>query len=927
MLRDFSLTVRPGETVALVGTSGSGKSTVGLLLPRFYDVHAGSVRVDDVDVRDVTLTSLREQIGVVFEDSFLFSDTIRNNIAFARPDASDDDVEAAARAVEAHDFVLSLPDGYETVVGEQGLTLSGGQRQRIALARALLSDPRILLLDDATSSVDARVETEIHQTLRRLLVGRTTILIAHRRSTLELADRIIVVDQGRVVDEGTHDELIARCRVYRNLLAGPGDDVEGIDLESADTAETADDRAAARPNADGITPAAWPDQPVAAPAGIAPRPAAAANIGRGGMGAGFAGMAPALAPTPELMDKVAALAPPIDEPHVDVAAQTRVETPFQLRRFLRPFRWPLVAGLVLVALDALATVAGPWLIRYGINDGVATGAERALWIASLAFLAITLADWWVMWAQARIMGRTSERMLFALRVKLFAHLQRLGIDYFEREMAGRVMTRMTTDVDSLSQFLQTGLVTALVNGITLIGVAIALVLMDWELALATALVLPPLIAATIWFQRNSSRAYDNARQHIATVNANLQEGLSGVRVSQAYVREGTNQDEFETVARGYLDARLGAQKLVAMYFPFVEMLSELAAALVLGVGSVLIADNALEAGTLIAFLLYLDLFFSPIQQLSQTFDSYQQARVSLDRIDELLAKETSVPPAEHPVVPEEIRGDVAFDDVVFRYPQTVTDALRGVTLHIPVGETVALVGETGAGKSTVLKLVARFYDPSSGRVLVDGVPVDDYDTVAFHSHLGIVPQEALSVLGDHPGQHRVRADGRERRRGRSRRAGGERPRLHRRAARRLPDPRERTRPVAVLRRASADRTRPRSPRRPRDPAPRRGHLEPRSRHRGPRHRGHAGRVAWPDDDPHRPPAADRPAGRSDHRGGRRSHRRRRVPRVAPRAGWPLCPALGSVDRYREHRRRRRRALPCTLGRDKALSPHLTSRQI
>ena len=227
-------------------------------------------------------------------------------------------------------------------------------------------------------------------------------------------------------------------------------------------------------------------------------------------------MGPALAPTPELMEKVAALPPAADEPDVDVAAQTRLETPFRFSRFLRPFRWPLVAGLVLVALDGLATLAGPWLIRFGINEGVAKGAEGALWAASIAFLAITLADWWVMWAQTRIMGRTSERMLFALRVKLFAHLQRLGIDYFEREMAGRVMTRMTTDVDSLSQFLQTGLVTALVNGITLLGVAVALVFMDWQLALATSLVLPPLIAATVWFQRNSSRAYDSARQHIAT---------------------------------------------------------------------------------------------------------------------------------------------------------------------------------------------------------------------------------------------------------------------------------------------------------------------------------------------------------------------------------------------------------------------------
>ncbi len=382
VLRDFSLTVAPGETVALVGTSGSGKSTVGLLLPRFYDVHDGAVRIDDVDVRDVTLGSLREQIGVVFEDSFLFSDTIRNNIAFARPDASDEDVEAAARAVEAHEFVTGLPDGYETIVGEQGLTLSGGQRQRIALARALLSDPRILLLDDATSAVDARVEAEIHNTLRRILVGRTTILIAHRRSTLELADRIVVVDQGHVVDEGSHDELIARCRVYRDLLAGPGDDVEGIDLDAVVVAD--DIAVASQPNADGITPAAWPAQPEPAPFGLVPAVTAApAGPGRGGMGGGMGrmggGMGAALAPTPELLEKVAKLPPPVDQPDVDVEAQTRLETPFRFGRFLRPFRWPLIAGLVLVTLDGLATLAGPWLIRFGINEGVGKDAAgRAL---------------------------------------------------------------------------------------------------------------------------------------------------------------------------------------------------------------------------------------------------------------------------------------------------------------------------------------------------------------------------------------------------------------------------------------------------------------------------------------------------------------------------------------------------------------------
>jgi len=752
VLRGFDLTVAPGETVALVGGSGSGKSTVGLLLPRFYDAQHGAVTIDGVDVRAVTLASLRSQIGVVFEDSFLFSDSIRNNIAFGRPDATDTEIEAAARAAEAHDFVLRLPQGYDTVVGEQGLTLSGGQRQRIALARALISDPKILLLDDATSSVDARVEEEIHATLRRLAVGRTTILIAHRRSTLSLADRIVVLDEGRVADSGTHDELIARCALYRMLLSGPGDDAEGIDAPEAETE-------VGNAQVDGITPELWrgldPDELRAAEVADATRPANPAQMrfggGPGGGGGGFVGglatMGGALAPTPELLEKVDALPPATGQPRVDVAAEARPDPRFRFLRFVRPYRAGLSFGLGLVTLDAVCTLLGPWLVRRGIDRGVVDDSVGALTVACVLFLAVTLVDWVIMWGQTRVMGRTSERLLHALRIKVFAHLQRLGVDYYEQEMAGRVMTRMTTDIDSLAQLLQQGLITALVNLVSFVGVGVALGIMNPRLALVTACVLPPLVAATLWFRAQSGKAYEAARERIAAVNANLQEGLSGVRVSQAFVRERRNEEQFEEVARGYLDARLGAQKLVAMYFPFVEMLSELTAALVLGAGSVFIANGSLSPGELIAFLLYLDLFFAPIQQLSQVFDAYQQARVSLGRIGELLATPTSIPAPEEPTMPSRLRGDVELRDVHFRYPTAVDEAVRGLNVRIAAGETVALVGETGAGKSTVIKLVARFYDPTSGAVLVDGVPVDRYDPVAYHAQLGIVPQEAFLFSG------------------------------------------------------------------------------------------------------------------------------------------------------------------------------------
>jgi ATP-binding cassette, subfamily B, bacterial len=217
VLRDVDLELEPGRTVALIGHTGSGKTTLATLVPRFYDTAAGRVTVDGLDVREAKLVSLRRQIGIVAQDPFLFSDTVRENIAFGRPDASQEQIEEAARLAQAHDFVVALPEGYDTVIGERGITLSGGQRQRIAIARALLLDPRILILDDATASVDATTEAKIRLGLRQAMKNRTTIIIAHRLSTLALADELVVLDRGRIVARGTHEDLIQRSPVYREI--------------------------------------------------------------------------------------------------------------------------------------------------------------------------------------------------------------------------------------------------------------------------------------------------------------------------------------------------------------------------------------------------------------------------------------------------------------------------------------------------------------------------------------------------------------------------------------------------------------------------------------------------------------------------------------------------------------------------------------
>ncbi|MEU6393105.1 ABC transporter ATP-binding protein [Streptomyces sp. NPDC046939] len=733
VLDGLSFEIRAGETLAVVGSSGSGKSTVSLLLPRFYDVSRGAVLIGGHDVRELTLDSLRAAIGLVPEDSFLFSDTVRANLAYGAPDATDEQIEAAVRAAQADRFIAELPDGYDTKVGEHGLTLSGGQRQRLALARAILTDPRLLVLDDATSAVDARVEHEIHEALRGVMAGRTTLLIAHRRSTLGLADRIAVLDEGRLAALGTHEELEANSPLYRRLLTDP-DELGGVSpghalpaaSERPEDTSVRDELDAEFDAERGVTPRLWTGDREPKDTALSGMPA-----------------------TPELLAQVEALPPATDTPDIDEARAVTPEKSYGLRRLLRGFGRPLLISLALVAVDAGVGLLLPILIRHGIDEGVSRMALGAVWTAAALALVAVLVQWAAQIGETRMTGRTGERVLYSLRLKIFAQLQRLGLDYYERELTGRIMTRMTTDVDALSTFLQTGLVTAFVSVVTFFGIMVALLVIDVQLALVVFATLPPLIIGTVFFRRSSVKAYELARERVSVVNADLQESVAGLRIVQAFRREKDGAERFAAGSQAYRKARIRGQWLISVYFPFVQLLSSVAAAAVLMVGAHRVDAGTLTTGALVAYLLYIDLFFAPVQQLSQVFDGYQQATVSLGRIQELLREPASTKNPRTPRDVPALRGEIAFEDVDFAYgaDDEPEAALRDVNLRIPAGQTVAFVGETGAGKSTLVKLVARFYDPTGGRVTVDGTDLRDLDLTAYRHRLGVVPQEAYLFPG------------------------------------------------------------------------------------------------------------------------------------------------------------------------------------
>jgi ABC-type multidrug transport system fused ATPase/permease subunit len=419
-----------------------------------------------------------------------------------------------------------------------------------------------------------------------------------------------------------------------------------------------------------------------------------------------------------------------------------------LIELLRPYRGRVMLAFVALLLATAATLAPPPLAKLAIDQGITPKDTGTLNLVVVAFVISALVYWGASYAQTYLVGWVGQRALQDLRIQLFAHLQTLSVNFYSRRQAGAIISRLTNDVEALDQLVSDGVVTLFASTLTLLGTAAILFWLDAELALLTLLIFPVLGIASFVFRIISADAYRLTREKLAAITAYLQETLSGIRVVRAFAQETRHKDRFAALNDENRNANMTTVYLNAAYFPGVELLSALATAGILLYGGTQALHGDVTVGVLVAFVAALNNFFDPIQQLSQLYTTYQAGMAALDKIFEMLDEEPDLADRSDAIQLDRLRGEIEFDDVVFRYGgEESGEAMCHINVHIPPGQTIALVGATGAGKSTFAKLVARFYDPTSGRILVDGHDLRDVSASSLRSQMGIVPQEAFLFSG------------------------------------------------------------------------------------------------------------------------------------------------------------------------------------
>lgn len=678
--------IAAGERVGVVGPSGAGKSTIVRLLLRECVPQSGTIRVGGHDVNGLDTQALLSHIALVSQDITLFHGTIDDNLRLGRPDATHEQVRAAARAANIDDFIMALPDGYATRIGERGLQLSGGQRQRVAIARALLRDAPILILDEALSSVDTENEALIQQALDRLMAGRTTLILAHRLASVIGADRCLVLDQGRVVEAGTHAALMEQGGLYHSLMR--------------EQAEAHRNPAAGSPAAANASPPA-------------PR------TDTSGDGPGTQG--PAL----RALD-------------ADAAQVGWRDTLGTLLSVVRPWRGTL-AATILLGVARVAAFIGVGIFSALIVAAIRDGRDVSSLVVGLLITAPLAALFH--WLESWLAHAMAYQLLADMRVKLYDKLERLAPAYLLQRRSGDLVALATQDVEMVEYFYAHTIAPAIVSVLVPLSVLGFLGVYSWPVALA---LLPFLAYALVSPVRGRSKVDalgDKARHALGEMSAHATDTIQGLADLTAFQATGRRRDGFLLVADRYRVRRLDILRDLSRQTAWFEVAMGLGGLAVAVVGALQVAAGALSASMLPLLVLIALATFLPVSEISQVSRQLADTIAATRRLH-VVANEPE-PVTDGPLAaPAAAYGlSLAFEHVSFAYPGKREDTLRDLSFQVPAGATVAVVGASGAGKSTVASLLLRFWDPREGAVKLDGIDVRQLRLDGLRERVALVTQD------------------------------------------------------------------------------------------------------------------------------------------------------------------------------------------
>jgi len=416
--------------------------------------------------------------------------------------------------------------------------------------------------------------------------------------------------------------------------------------------------------------------------------------------------------------------------------------------FIKPYKWQFLLALFLMVASSSAAVLGPYFVKFALDEGLAAKSMSALRQAVLLYLLTAMIQWVTIYFRVNLMARAGQSIIYDLRARLFEHLQNLSLNFFSHYSVGRVITRIINDVGVLREFITWAIIAVVRDFVTLIGIIIAMFSMNARLSLLTLLVIPLMVLATIAFRKKARESYREVRTAISWVNSVLAENINGIRVVQAFSRQETNFDFFKNEVNDHnLRTNIFASRVAAVFFPVIDFLGILAMAIVIWFGGTAAQIEQITPGILVAFVLYIDRFFNPIRDLSRRYDSFQSTMAGGERILSLLEAPMEVPDAEDAIEMPPIQGRVIFENVNYHYPDDKRPVLENIQLEVKPGETLALVGRTGAGKSTLVKLLSRFYDPTHGRILIDGHDLRHVSQASLRRQMGVVLQDPFLFSG------------------------------------------------------------------------------------------------------------------------------------------------------------------------------------